>query len=122
MGKLHVFEEIDERIPKRGEVYLSIGTLLPLLSTVDPDEDDYRRTILRRLTDEEVDALVTPKPADDERERFVRETAAIIMAHQFAMWTVAEIEDGDHSVSYSEGAIDQIVKAAESLAAKVFKS
>ena len=106
MGKLHVFEEIDERIPKRGEVYLSMGTLLPLLSTVDPDEDDYKRTILRRLTDAEVDALVTTKPADDERERFVRECAMRFM--------VGLTGDVDECVA-------EAMHAAESLAARLWE-
>ena len=117
MGRLIVFEETGEVRPaKPGELFQQGYGVAWAVEKIPRNE-----MILRRLTDEEVDALVTPKPADDERGRFVRETAAMVMAHQFAMWTVAEIEDGDHSVSYSEGAIDQIVKAAESLAARLWE-
>lgn len=118
MGKLHVFEETGEvRVPSRDEFWLQRDGSA-IRATYDYE---MKLPILRRLTDEEVAKLVALQPADDERGRFVRETAAMVMAHQFAMWTVAEIEDGDHSVSYSEGAIDQIVKAAESLAARLWE-
>lgn len=112
MGKLHVFEEIDERIPKRGEVYLSMGTLLPLLSTVDPDEDDYRRTILRRLTDAEVEALVK---RDDERARFVRDTAARMLA---AMHAAPDWAERNHAADFREWP-DCAVSLAESLATRL---
>ena len=119
MGKLHVFEEIDERIPKRGEVYLSMGTLLPLLSTVDPDEDDYKRTILRRLTDEEVAKLVALQPADDERARFVRECAMQLFLNIESRAMAGGMTEGEWELRRDEFATTAI-KDAEALAAKVF--
>lgn len=86
MGRLIVFEETGEvRTPRKGT---------------------SSRAILRRLTDAEVDALVTTKPADDERERFVRECAMRFM--------VGLTGDVDECVA-------EAMHAAESLAARLWE-
>lgn len=97
MGRLIVYEMVDERVPKFGDVYLSYGGH-PLVSSCNDDPEDKERTILRRLTDEEVAARL--HSSDSDRARFVRETAARLF------------------VVY--GDVGSAVKDAESLAAKVF--
>ena len=61
MGRLVVYEMVDERVPKFGDVYLSYGGH-PLVSSCNDDPEDKERTILRRLTDEEVAARLVEPP------------------------------------------------------------
>ena len=106
MAKYIVFEEECPRAPRAGDHYRCNADEIAFRAHNEPDVDKRIYPILRRLTDEEVDALVTPKPADDERERFVRECAMRFM--------VGLTGDVDECVA-------EAMHAAESLAARLWE-
>ena len=108
MAKYIVFEKTgDVRVPSDDE-YADIDGEVMRGSEVFPKQ----RTILRRLTDEEVAKLVTPQPADDERERFVRETAARLIGTPVST-------DSTGAIWYRN--IEESIADAESLAARLWE-
>lgn len=119
MGRLIVFEETGDGSPRKGETFVSPIDGLPCLAT-----GDYLPTtlfpILRRLTDAEVDALVTAKPADDERERFVRECAMRVFLNIEKRVMDADMPEDEWESLRDEFAATAIADA-EALAARLFQ-
>lgn len=119
MGRLIVFEETGDGSPRKGETFVSPIDGLPCLAT-----GDYLPTtlfpILRRLTDEDVKALVAPQPADDERGRFVRECAMRLFLNIEARCMAANMAEGEWESRRDEFASTAIADA-ESLAARLWE-
>ena len=115
MGRLIVYEMVDERVPKFGDVYLSYGGH-PLVSSCNDDPEDKERTILRRLTDEEVEqrlvAATRTIAVDSDRARFIRDTAVRLLPA-----LIVATYRGPEQIP---ALMDDALATAESLAAKVF--
>ena len=116
MGKLHVFEEIDHRKGVPDDVAAINSTTIITLQM--PTVTEY--PILRRLTDEDVKALVAPQPADDERGRFVRECAMRLFLNIEARCMAANMAEGEWESRRDEFA-NTAIADAESLAARLWE-